>query len=315
MKFVIMSPPYDEQNGGSIVLHKLCDLISRAGHEASIFPLFQNGEINPLDWPGSIQSCIVERLGLENTFGNRETFRLCERYQTKLFDADVYQIPKDDDFVVVYPEIVFGNPLGAKNVARWILHNPGFHTGKVYYTIGEVQFAFNDLFKPLAVPYMEVAPFHLSIFDIPWGLYHDDGSNSSRERRGTAYLVKKGHGRAAVHDLENSVCIDGLGHEEVAAIFKSVEMFISYDQASFYSHLAALAGCASVIVPDTASSTRPGDAAAYGRNGIAYGFEDIQRAIDTVPQMIVELQEQERESVRSVDRFLQFWSSRLSRST
>lgn len=315
MKFVIMSPPYDDQNGGSIVLHKLCDLISRAGYDASIFPLFQADEINPLNWPGAVQSCIAQRMGLENTFGNREGFRLCDRYQTKLFDADVYQIPNDEDVVVVYPEIVFGNPLGAKNIARWILHNPGFHTGKVYYTVGEVQFAFNDLFEPLTVPYMEIAPSYLSVFDIPWSLYQDDGSSPSRPRHGTAYLVKKGHGRAAVHDVENSICIDGLGHEEVAGIFKSVETFISYDQASFYSNLAALAGCVSVIVPDAASSARQGDAVPHGRNGIAYGFEDIQRAINTVPQMIVELQEQERESVRSVDRFLQFWSSRLSRST
>lgn len=314
MKFVIVSPPYDENNGGSIVLHKLCDIINKSGFDASILPLIDSREINALNWQEAIHSAIISQSNLEFIINHPEHFRLCDRYNTKLFQGAIGQIAHSPETIVVYPEITFGNPLGARHVARWLLHNPGFHTGKVYYSAGEVQFQYSNLFQPLNVPYLEIADFHLSVIDIPWDLYRNDQPQLVK-REGTAYLVKKGHGRAAIHDLENSICIDGLGHNDVAAIFKSVETFISYDQASFYSSLASLAGCVSIIAPGMDSATRNGDVTGHGRNGIAYGFEDIQRAIDTVPQMIVELQEQERESVRSVDRFLQFWGSRLCRST
>lgn len=53
---------------------------------------------------------------------------------------DVEQLKDLDSWAVVYPEIVAKNPMKAKNVIRWFLHYPGFHTGKINYAKRRVIF-------------------------------------------------------------------------------------------------------------------------------------------------------------------------------
>ena len=59
-------------------------------------------------------------------------FKTSERFVSKILKKFPGKFDLSD-LIVIYPEIVFGNPLGAKNVVRWFLHNPGFFSGKIYY--------------------------------------------------------------------------------------------------------------------------------------------------------------------------------------
>jgi hypothetical protein len=55
-----------------------------------------------------------------------------------------------DRSIVIYPEIVAGNPLRARNVVRYLLNKPGYFTGAGMETFGEGDYYlhFSDEFRP-----------------------------------------------------------------------------------------------------------------------------------------------------------------------
>ena len=51
--------------------------------------------------------------------------------------------------IVVYPEIISGNPLAAGKVVRWVLNNPGLLGGDSFYAQDEMVFVFNRARLPV----------------------------------------------------------------------------------------------------------------------------------------------------------------------
>jgi hypothetical protein len=212
------------------------------------------------------------------------------------------------NIVVVYPEIVSGNPLQAHHVARWLLHEPGFHTGNIFFSRGEVEFLHSTRFRPVQSPGLEVAPALLDIYVIPWELYE---AERGTDRRGIAYAIRKGKGKTMVHDTADSILIDGMRPAEVAAVFKRVKTFISYDPHTMYSALAVIAGCESVVIPDPGVPPEVWCPDITGRLGIAYGFEDLPRAQATRDELILTLRKRDTANRQSVQTFIKFWEGRL----
>lgn len=106
-------------------------------------------------------------------------------------------------------------------------------------------------------------------------------TNNNGKRSGTAYLVRKGKNKHIIHDLTDSIKIDGKSHAEIAEIFNRVETFISYDAATAYTRFAMLCGCRSVIIlgedetPDTYCSKESQKYISFGLNDY---FPDIEQA-------------------------------------
>jgi hypothetical protein len=94
LTFVIAAPDYTDRHAGVVALHRLCDRLNVVGFRAYIEPLGEAVGITRDDWI----TPLWWRKDFENT-------------------------------IVVYPEIVTGNPLGAPNVVRWILNRPSWFTG------------------------------------------------------------------------------------------------------------------------------------------------------------------------------------------
>jgi hypothetical protein len=94
LTFVIAAPDYTDRHAGVVALHRLCDRLNATGFRAYIEPLGEAVGITRDDW------------------------------MTPLWWRKDFQ-----DTIVVYPEIVTGNPLGAPNVVRWILNRPSWFTG------------------------------------------------------------------------------------------------------------------------------------------------------------------------------------------
>jgi hypothetical protein len=93
-RFVIAAPDYTDIHGGVVAMHRLCDRLNHIGYEAYIEPL---GDATGITRPG--------------------------------WDTPLWWRRNFDDTVMVYPEIVTGNPLGAQRVVRWLLNRPAWFTG------------------------------------------------------------------------------------------------------------------------------------------------------------------------------------------
>ncbi len=301
-KFIVVAPSYSPNNGGAIVLHKLCHLINQLNREAYLFPIVENLELNKFNYKKSLAIFFKKHL--------REPFR---RFKTipELSTPVIKKLPKDinsDTWVVIYPEITFGNPLGAKNVVRWLLHNPGFdpQTGKetkpFFYGKGELYFRIGPWFKEFQHPGSTTSTSFLQVFHYPLNLFNLEGA--AKERFGTAYAIRKGKNKKIVHDLSDSVLIDGLKHEEISKIFKQVKTFISYDSHTTFSYFAALCGCDSVVVPDEGVTEKEWMPNPEDRYGVAYGFESIAKARETAPLVLDRFKRFESLSKSSVYNFL-----------
>jgi hypothetical protein len=275
-KYIIYAPPYDENGGGCIALHRLCHLINECGGEAYLHPFMPSYELHHYNAAeiGVYAKAIYAA-------GNLANYRINETFRTPVLTPQDSSTP-GNDCIVIYPEITFGNPLRARNVVRWLLHNPGHHTGKIYYGSGEIYYKYADFcIGDFKYPGSEVADMILRVQYIPLELYREHSDDRRRERAGTAYCLRKGKGRAPIHDIAGSVLIDGKSHAEVAAIFKSVKQFVSYDPYTHYSYFAAIAGCESIVAPQDGMTKEQWKPNVADRHGLAYGFDELEFALAT----------------------------------
>ena len=329
---IIVAPNYDPKSGGAIALHKLCDAINALGRKAFLCPAFENRFINVLNcdaqlphlnddlWRLSIDQRMdlktlpktypkpddwitklkrIKRIVLNQSelplLANSEAFNLKTnpRFNTPVLSLAAAQaLAKQDDTIVIYAEIMAGNPLGAKNVVRWLLHDPGFHTGHIYYETGELYFRFNSAVKPFAFPGSKTSELFLTVVQYPLDLYNLEGALPEGERHGSAYCLRKGAHKPLVHDLIDSICIDQMPHEEVAKIFKRVTHFYCYDTLTAYYHLAAACGCKVVIIPDE-GVCKEAWLSPSARLGIAYGLEEMNHIVGGPDDVLRHLQSEE----------------------
>lgn len=309
-KFIIFAPDYIDNNGGTIALHKLCDLLNRSGYEAYLYPDFESYDLHTYN-VSNIPDYVKK---LDRIFSLTETVPIgtpvsVDKLQSVFwinpaFNTPVYiphrEVSFGNEWVIIYPEITFGNPLRAKNVVRWFLHNPGFWTGKIYYGQNELYFRYSESFENFQLTGSKTSDLILMVLHLPLDLFFEP--EIPQERKGTAYLVRKGYNRKIVHNLENSKMIDGKSNREIADIFRSVKTFISYDPSTLYSNLAVLCGCESVVIPLEGvdeDQWKPN----YISYGVAYGIENISKAKNTAPLMRDALLLAEAESLELVKLF------------
>ena len=118
---------------------------------------------------------------------------------------------------------------------RWLLHDPGRITGRVFFGTKELYFPYSELTAKVVIPQSKTSTNKIFIQHTPFELFLN--ARPAEKRFKSAYCIRKGAGRKIVHDLEGSICIDNLSQEDVAKIFKSVDFFYAYDTRTLYSQL------------------------------------------------------------------------------
>jgi len=290
MKFIIAAPGYDDNAGGIVVLHQLCDRLNHLGHEAYLWPFFKPA----LDWTNPVKTLYL----FFRYF--RKTIKYGFKKNPKLITPTAsYQ--DLEDAIIVYPEVIVGNPLRAQNVVRWLLHKPGFNNGgKIDFGAGDLFFYYDKAFDDSR--YNKYPDNQLHIISQRSDVYKITNHD---KRHGSCYLLRKGYKREIVHDTTDSRLIDGLSHEETAQVFNEVEYCISYDTYTMYNVYAAMCGCIPIVIPEKGITKEEWQPNEENRYGIAYGFDDIEYAIQTRPLLLQYIEKQERESNDSVKHFVE----------
>ena len=301
-KFIIYSISYSEKRGGIIALHKLCHELNLRGIKAflwrkSLLGIFHDFcyALIRLIYPFTKQFLSI------SLFKERISYSISQRrikrnadYRTPFYSGNI-----TNDMIVIYPEIVSGNPYQAENIVRWFLNKPGRRTGEVNYGDNELYFYFQKEFNDDTInPNSDNLLF---TNEIKFELFNNKGYPN---REGTCYALRKGKGKAIVHDLNNSILIDELSLKEIAEIFNKTKQFISYDTQTFLSYLAILCDCESIVIPDPGVSIEAWQPVPKYRLGIAYGTDNIDFAKETKQQAIDMLNNLNEESSKSIDDFI-----------
>ncbi len=106
-QFLIVSPSFTHRSAGVRALYRLCHHLNSAGYPSAVIPI-PNGSIADYS-PWFVY-------GYEGEINNA---------------------------VVIYPEIISGNPYEATNVVRWVLNEPGLLGGDKYYADNEIVFVYD----------------------------------------------------------------------------------------------------------------------------------------------------------------------------
>lgn len=292
-KYIIMTPSYNENSGGIVVLHKLCDQLNKLGFEAYVIPYRYSYYFSRYNFFSECFNFL--KWSVRNWF---KPFKINQSFITPIFPKFK---PITDEYIVVYPEVVFGNPLRAKNVVRWLLHQPGYHEGVFYYSTGELIYKFNSAINDFVYPGSYTSKNFLKVIHYPTDIYCPPLNDEPRS--GTAYCIRKGKGKTFVKDHKRDILIDHLDHNQIADVFKKSMYFISYDEYTAYSIFAVLCGCISIVIPSEGIDIENWYPNKEDRYGIAYGLKDLDRAKSTANLVKEHISNEEK---KSTDRVLTF---------
>ena len=268
MKFIIYTPLYNENSGGVVVLHKLCQVLNSIGETALIWYDRNPLSVNSLKtFKKKVKYCL-------DTFFKKSKFKT--PYNLKLANKEDIK-----DSIVIYPEIVAGNPLNAENVVRWFLYKPGKHTGVIDYGLNDLFFYYLEEFND--VRWNKDSSNKLFVVDY---LSHVYKKINNGKRSGVCYMVRKGIDRELNYHPKNALKLDGMSHSEISKVFNECKYFISYDLYTMYTCFAAICGCIPIVVPKEGISKEEWSHSEESRYGLAYGFDDISWAVLTRPNLL-----------------------------
>jgi hypothetical protein len=267
--FVIYTYDYSPGIGGVKVMHKLCDMLNNEGFEAYLMPIFP-----------------------------RDEFYVCADYNTPLVTQDI--LNDIDNCIVVYPEGVQHNPLNAKNVVRWIL-GPSKQEDAETYSKSDLVYWYMDYYYADYLGQREnqlfISEFHSDIFvDHKW------------DRKGSCYTIRKANPTTLIHPKDSFfIPFNAAGDlKGLVELFNRTEKFYCYDNYTFLFTQAAMCGCISIVIPDgTKTKEEWLNGSRLYKYGIAYGEEDIPRALETLPLMFEEINQINLEMNKEVIKFAQ----------
>lgn len=255
--YYIFAPGYLRTSAGIRVLHILCHWLNKSGMRASIASI--NREAGAARHPDLLTPELTQA-GIDLHFEQGKT-------------------P-----ILVYPEVISGNPAGGECIVRYVLNFPGLLGGDASYPPNEIVYGFSrQLAENCGVPDQVL---HMPVLDT--SVYHP--AESDEERTETCfYAMKYQH----VHNQQvfglPAGCVeitrdkrDSQSPQEISALFHRSKVFYCFENTALAAE-AMLCGCPAVFVPNPYLD-RPIALDELGWDGFAWGDDEeaIRRARATV---------------------------------
>lgn len=262
--YIIVAPAYNKVSAGVRALHLLCHSLNLSGQRAYMY-------IHPrVMWDGRDCTCP----------------ELCTPLVTQEI-VDWFEAEGRHP-IVVYPEVIAGNPLNAALVVRWMLNYPGLLGGDASYAPEEVVYAYS---KRLA---RSVGLGDERVLFLPTSdqaIFYPPPEGAKRE--GSCFYATKyqlHHGGKLLPITQGSVEITrdlptSQTKQEIAELFRRSEVFYAYEDTALAIE-AGLCGCPTVFIPNDYLSS-PLGFDDIGTDGFAWGDspEEVARAKATVGQL------------------------------
>ena len=254
--YYIVAPRYVQTSAGIRVLHLLCHLLRARGYRAYIV-------------------CISRCEGPE----------VSSDLNTSLLNSVVIEdhIKQGLVPILIYPEVIHGNPYDANCVARYVLNIPGLLAGDKVFDDNEMVWAYSNILARQCESCEGV--LHMPVID-QYVFYEGVG----RQRSGSAYYVAKYtdyHRQVEFGVPADSIRItrdkkDSQTPDEMAEIFRSVEVLYVFENTAVAIE-AVLCGCPVIFMPNPYLE-KPLALEELGWDGYAWGAsgEEVARARSTV---------------------------------
>jgi len=215
-QFIIVAPPYRHSSAGTRALHRLCHLLNTVGCRAAIKLLngaYLQAGANP-------------------------------KWNTPVFAGPTAPA----DAIVIYPEVVQGNPLCAERVVRWALNYPGLLGGDREYTDSEVVFVWDarmlDRVRPATRRELSLGNvLTIPVID-PAYIYADPAVRKEFD----SYFIHKGRNVRTRYRLpceSQMICVDlsTPSYWHLGELLRKTKRLYLYDHASILAREALVCGC------------------------------------------------------------------------
>jgi hypothetical protein len=222
-RFIIVAPPYNELSAGVKVLHFLCHSLNQAG----------------------VNSCLlfldVRDRSYNSFMSTTDKSAFHEPYNTPVI-TNLEEIDFVND-IVVYPDIIRGNPLNSKKVVRYMLNKNGLITGNpIIYGSNDFIISYQKIFEPNA-------HFNLYLADFDLTLVPNRDSILNLNKNISLTYVGKGGKYGDTIRIGGTISLDWKkSHEEYILLLENAKYLFTWDQMTGVVFDAVIYGCIPVIV-------------------------------------------------------------------
>ena len=212
--------------------------------------------------------------------------------------------------VSIYSQITYGNPFNTIHNVRWILHD---YEEQQWATFGENDYICN--YGTFKIP-ENVSQTKLTIFDYNFEYFYNTNNSN---RKGFAHIIHKNTpdwGIDFLKQFDSTEIIHHNGQKKINYLldeFNKYEYLLTFDDKSYYTSIAGLCGTKSIILNPNKNITpleyrlkNP-----IQMCGVAYGFDDIKWANDTIDLVrgnLLQLEEMDKQTILN---FIEYWKNKL----
>lgn len=285
------------KGGGHIALALLCKLLIERGYDAKVYYVHDFPDQNVSQrrfWRSCLKMSVnrcLEKFGLPRLFRRLPSMKLyspdCDYTPLGNLPEKIFPFFNKKKTIVVYPEVVYGNFLRAKNVVRWLLFKNRYKDMEGAFGKDDLVICYRQFFNDWDLN-PEGYQVRLAHFDS--SMYRQ---YNFEPRSGNCYLIRKGRTRTDLPAEFDGPVIDySMWEKDIVDIFNTCKYCYLYDTQTFYAKIAAVCGCIPIVVMEPGKSREDYLGETDTRiPGVAYGDseEEIMYAVSTRDELLESL--------------------------